>query len=102
MSSLDDIARLGSKPGRIPDDQVGKLAHLDASHQVTEALSNGRVDGILAHVTLDTSVVSPRALILGQPTPLDLVLVRRVPGPEHHLAAATHGLRVGAHHADGA
>ena len=67
-----------------------------------EPLRHRRVDGILAHVASHAVVVCVGALVLGQLAPLQPVLVRRVPRAQDDLAAAAHGLRVGAHHADGA
>jgi hypothetical protein len=69
---------------------------------VSHTLRNGRVDGILANVTLDSKVVGIGALVLLERAALDLVLVCRVPRPQNHLTATAHGLRVRGHHADGA
>lgn len=69
---------------------------------MAHALRDGWVHRVLAHVPLDAEVVGAGALVLGQEAALDLVLVRCVPRPQDDLAAAAHGLRVGAHHGDGA
>lgn len=100
--ALDHGRGLGAEPGRVPDHEVGQLADLDAADEVAHALRDGRVDRVLADVPLGPEVISARPRVLGQGTALDLVLVRRVPRPEDDLAAAAHGLRVGAHHGDGA
>jgi hypothetical protein len=81
MSALKDIARLRAKPRRIPQNKISKLANLDTSYNMSKALRDGRVNGILAHIALHTCVVSSCALILRQPAPLDLVLMCRVPRP---------------------
>lgn len=81
MSALEDIARLRAKPRRIPQNKISKLANLDTSYNMSKALRDGRVDGILAHIAFHTCVVSSCALVLRQPTPLDLILMRRVPSP---------------------
>lgn len=101
-AALDDVGGLGAEPSRVPDDEVGELADLDAAHEVGEALGEGGVDRVLAHVAPDPEVVGAGAPVGGEGAPLDLVLVGRVPGAQDDLAAAAHGLGVGAHHADGA
>lgn len=101
-AAFQDLGGLGAKGARVPDDQVGELADLDASDQVRHALRDGRVDGILADVAFDAEVVRAGALVLLEGPTLCLVLVRGVPGAQDHLAAAAHGLRIRGHHADGA
>ena len=99
-AALDDVVRFRPEPSWAPDDKVRELADLDAPNQVAEALCNGRVDRILAHIALHPKVIRASPLVFRQIPPLDLVLVRRVPRPENYLPAAAHGLRVGRHHAD--
>ena len=69
---------------------------------MADALRNGRVNGILAHIALGAMVVGGRVVVLGQRAALHLVLMRRVPGARDHLATPAHGLRIRTHHADGA
>lgn len=101
-AALEHVRRLDAERSRVPDDQVGQLAHFDGAEQVAHALRQRRVNRVLAHVPLDAEVVGARAGVFGQEAPLHFVFVRRVPCPEDHFAAPAHGLAVGAHHADGA
>lgn len=100
-TALDNETRFCSKPGGIPDHQVRQLANLNAADQVSETLGKRWVNGILAHIPLYPIVIRTGALILLQEAPLHLVLMRSVPRPQDDLATATHGLRIGTHHADG-
>lgn len=93
---------LDAKRRRAPQAKIGQLAHLDAPNQVRHAVRNGRVDGILCDIPAHAEVVGVRPVVLGQPAALQLILMRRVPGPQHHLATPSHCLRVAAHHGDGA
>lgn len=69
---------------------------------MAEALGQGRVDGVLAHIAFHPKVVCACPNVFLQRPPLRFILVSCVPSPENDLAASPHGLRVGAHHADGA
>lgn len=101
-TTLDHSGRLCAKPSRVPDYDIRQLAHLNAANEMTEPLGKRSVDGILADIPLRPEIVRPRPLVLLQRTPLNLVLVSSVPGPEDDFPAASHSLGVGAHHADGA
>ena len=65
-------------------------------------LRHGGINRILTHIPLDAEIIRIGALILRQRASLHFILMRSIPRPEHDLAAATHGLRVRRHHADGA
>ena len=86
----------------MPENEIRQLADFDRADEVRHALSDGRVDGVLADVALDAEVVDAGAFVFGQEAALHFVLVRCVPGAEDDFAAAAHGLRVRGHHADGA
>jgi hypothetical protein len=105
-TALQNKGRLRSEPRGIPDDEIGQLVHLDAAYEMTETLGNGRVDGVFAYIPLHSEVVTTTLAagcsIFRQCAPLQLILVRRIPCAQNDLATAAHGLRVGAHHADGA
>lgn len=79
MPTLEDMAGLGAKPRRIPKNKISKLANLNTSNDMSKALSNSRVDSILADIAFYTRIISPCALILRQPTPLHLILMRSIP-----------------------
>ena len=65
-------------------------------------MRQGWIHRVLAHVSLDPEVVRSGVFVLWQGASLKLVLVCRVPRSQDDLTAATHGLRVRRHHADGA
>lgn len=69
---------------------------------MAETLGQGRVDGVLAHVAFHPEIVCTCSNVFWQRPPLRLILVGRVPSPKNDLAASPHGLRVGAHHTNGA
>lgn len=102
MSALKDIARFRAKPRRIPQNEIRKLANLNTTNNMTKALRNGWVNSVLAHIALYSRIVCSRAFIFWQPTPLDLILVRRIPRSQNDLSTTSHCLRVRTHHADGA
>nr|GEU28209.1 hypothetical protein [Tanacetum cinerariifolium] len=100
-AALDDGGRLDAEEGRLPQHQVGDLAHFDGTHRVRNAVRDGRIDRVLGDIALDAEVVVGRR-ILRQRSALHLHLVRGLPGAQHHLAHPAHGLRIGRHHRDGA
>ena len=102
VTSLDYLAGLRSEPRGIPDDQIRQLSNFDTANEMAETLGDGRVDGVLAHVSLHSGIIRARILVLGQEPALDLILVRGVPRPQDDFATTTQGLGVGAHHANGA
>eukprot|EP01022_Parablepharisma_sp_SALTPOND_P030350 TRINITY_DN760_c2_g1_i1.p2 TRINITY_DN760_c2_g1~~TRINITY_DN760_c2_g1_i1.p2 ORF type:complete len:1290 (-),score=479.69 TRINITY_DN760_c2_g1_i1:1065-4934(-) len=98
-AALQDHRGLGAEEGRLPQHDIGELAHLQRTDHVRDAVGDGRVDGVLGDIALDAEVVVAGGIFF-QRTALHLHLVRGLPGAQDHLAHATHGLRVGRHHRD--
>lgn len=98
--TLNNSTWLRSEPSRIPNHKIRQFANFYTTNYMTHTLSNGWVDGVLAHISLHAEVISPCAFVFFQGTALDFVLVSRVPGSHNDFAAASHGLRVRGHHAD--
>ena len=73
---------------------------------MSNPMGNRRVDRILRHIPARAPVVMQalRRLntMFGQMPPLELHLVRRLPGADDHFAHPPHGLRIGRHNTDGA
>src|SRR5262245_42433934 len=82
---------------RAPQHEIGALADLERAELVRHALGDGRVDGVLGDVALDAEIVVARGILL-EAAPLQLHLVRRLPGADDDLANAPHGLTVRGEH----
>ena len=90
----DDHLRLHPEEGRIPEHKVGPLPHGDRPDMRRYAVGDGRVDGVFRDIALDPHIVVVAGFI-GQPSALDLHLVRCLPGADDDLADTAHGLAVG-------
>lgn len=98
--TLQHKTRLCAEKRRFPNHQIRQSAHLDTAHDMADPLRNGRVNRILTHIPLNPMIIRPLGLVLRQPTPQNLIDVRHVPRPRHHLTTPPHGLRVRGHHAN--
>ena len=53
QAALDDKIGFHSKEGRLPDDQIGKLADLDGADFVSDSVRDGGVNGELCYIAPD-------------------------------------------------
>lgn len=70
--------------------------------EMAHPLRHRRIHRVLTHIPLDPEVIHTTSLVLLEKAALHFILVRGIPRAQDHLAAPSHGLRVTAHHADGA
>ena len=80
LPPLDNQLRLRAEGGRVPEDEVRKLADLDRSNEVGEAMRDRRVDGVLRDIALYPLIVHLRQGVrtldtIGVPTCLASVSV---------------------------
>ena len=85
----------------MPQHKIGKLADLDRSDLVRDAVRNRRIDRVFRHVTPDAEIIVVALLAWETPALLPH-LVRRLPGARDHFAHSPHRLAVARDHADGA
>jgi len=96
---LEHQGRLGPEPGRVPQYDVGQLAHLDRTHLVRQPVRHRRVDGQLGQVPQHPLVVV-RAGGAGRPLqlcPLQLCLLHQgghAERPAYCFPRPSHALRV--------
>ena len=90
--TLQHHCGLGAKVGGLPNNQVGKFAHLHTANDMAHAMCNGWIDRVLTDVHLHAMVIGIGAHILLQRPTLDFVLVRCIPRANDDLTASPHGL----------
>ena len=90
--------RADAEERRIPQHEVGELAHLDRTDLVVQTVSDRRTDGVLRHIPLRAGVVG--GPVAGKGTSTFLHHMRGLPRSQYHFADATHRLRVRADHRD--
>jgi hypothetical protein len=56
-SALDDQGRFNPKERRSPQHDIGQLADFQRTDEMADAMSDGRIDGVLGDVALDPEVV---------------------------------------------